>query len=176
MRRILVHPALGDFLEVVHKVLAVEREDLQIVAEKIRGIFGTRIQDVPQQAVEIVENSAAVEARSAGQITRIHGKIQKVISSNITMYFFLNLGGVNINENLECVYRHVTAFSIRYWDRTSSSALKISLRSSNSASVSALFTRLSVRFIAVSSLVPATRNSLFNTVAAISEQRLFKMD
>jgi len=34
--------------------------------------------------------------------------------------------------------------------------------------------RSSVRFIAISSLVPATRNSLFNTVAAISEQRLFE--
>jgi len=31
-----------------------------------------------------------------------------------------------------------------------------------------------MRFIAISSLVPATRNSLFNIVAAILEQRLFK--
>jgi len=68
----------------------------------------------------------------------------------------------------------VTAFNIRYWDRMSSSALKILLHSTNSASVFTLFMRSSVRFIAISSLVPATRNSLFNTVAAISEQRLFE--
>lgn len=79
-------------------------------------------------------------------------------------------------RNLGWVYRHVTAFNIRYWDRISSRALKILWYSSNSVSDFTLFKRSSVRFIAISSLVPATRNSLFNTVAAMSEQCLFKKD
>jgi len=56
----------------------------------------------------------------------------------------------------------------------SSSALKILLYSNNFTFVSTLFMRFCMRFIAISSLVPATRNSLFNIVAAILEQRLLK--
>lgn len=81
-------------------------------------------------------------------------------------------GAEGVLRNLGCVYRHVTAFSIRYCVRISSSEVKILLHSSNSMLVLTLFMRSSVRFIAISSLVPAIRNSLFNTVAAMSEHRL----
>lgn len=64
IKLLLVDPAFGDLLEMVHKIFATTREDLQIdVAEKTRELL-TGSQNRPQQAVEIVKDSATVEARS----------------------------------------------------------------------------------------------------------------
>jgi len=59
-----VHPALGDLLEMIHEVFANTDEDLQIgVAEETRE-FLTGSQYRLQQTIEIVEDSATIEARS----------------------------------------------------------------------------------------------------------------
>lgn len=61
-RRLPVYSALGDLLEVVHEILAAAHEDLQIdVTEGARSSAG--IKDRLQQAIEIIEDPTAVEAR-----------------------------------------------------------------------------------------------------------------
>lgn len=62
MRHLPVYSAFGDLLEVIHEILATAHEDLQIdVAEGTRS--SARIKDRLQQAIEIIEDPTAVEAR-----------------------------------------------------------------------------------------------------------------
>lgn len=86
----------------VHEVLTAEREDLQIVAEEIRRVFGTGIQDGLQQAVQIVENSAAVEARCGrtARSLRMKNITKNAVFIYIITYSFLNIvsGDININR------------------------------------------------------------------------------
>lgn len=61
IRGLPIYFAFGNFFEVIHKILASAREDLQVDVTKDARLLA-RIEDRLQQAIEIIEDSTAVEA------------------------------------------------------------------------------------------------------------------